>query len=70
MKRATEEATHQAFFGICREASQSSSDRDTQVGCVVVKGSAILVRGCNTFPEGLNDPTGERSVRPGKYEWI
>jgi dCMP deaminase len=70
MKRATEEATHQAYFDLCRQASESSTDRDTHVGCVVVKGSAVLVRGCNTLPEGLNDPTGERSVRPGKYEWI
>lgn len=70
MKRATEEATDQTYFDLCREASASSSDLDTRVGCVVVKGSAILVRGCNTLPEGLSDPTGERSVRPGKYEWI
>lgn len=70
MKRATEESTHQVYFDLCRRASQASTDRDTQVGCVIVKGSAVLVRGCNTLPEGLDDPTGERSVRPGKYEWI
>lgn len=70
MKRATEEAKHQVYFDLCRQASESSTDRDAHVGCVVVKGSAVLVRGCNTLPEGLSDPTGERSVRPGKYEWI
>ena len=57
-------------MGLCREASESSADADTRVGCVVVKGTAVLVRGCNTFPKGLEDPTGERSIRPTKYAWI
>lgn len=70
MERAEGVAADQTYFDLCRMASESSADRDTQVGCVVVKGTAVLVRGCNTFPQGLTDPTGERSVRPGKYTWI
>jgi dCMP deaminase len=30
----------------------------------------VLVEGCNSFPKGLGDPTGERSTRPKKYVWI
>jgi dCMP deaminase len=72
MKRTNEGAPDRdrTFFGLCREASESSADADTRVGCVVVKGATVLVRGCNTFPEGLEDPTGERSIRPSKYSWI
>lgn len=63
-------ATDQAYFGLCREVGESSADPDTRVGCVVVKGARMLVWGCNTFPKGLDDPKGARSVRPDKYVWI
>ena len=59
----------QAFFDLCREAGESSTDPDTRVGCVVIKRAAVLVRGCDTSPWSA-DPKGERSVRPDKYAWI
>jgi dCMP deaminase len=70
MKRTTEQGRDRTYFDLCRQAGESSPDPDTRVGCVVVKGRAVLVRGCNAFPRGLDDPTGERSVRPDKYAWI
>jgi len=70
MKPAMKEEDDLAYLDLCRQAGESSSDPDTRVGCVVVKGGSVLVRGCNAFPRGLDDATGERSVRPNKYEWI
>src|SRR5690348_5582926 len=72
MRRRTKRTTvtDRTYLSLCREASESSSDPDTRVGCVVVKRARVLVRGCNTFPHGLEDPTGGRSTRPNKYTWI
>jgi dCMP deaminase len=70
MKHVTREEQDLAYLDLCRHAGHASSDPDTRVGCVVVKGNSILVQGCNAFPRGLDDSSGERSVRPNKYDWI
>jgi dCMP deaminase len=70
MKQATREDRDLAYLELCRRAGDASSDPDTRVGCVVVKGGSILVQGCNAFPRGLDDLSGERSARPNKYDWI
>ncbi len=68
--RAPEAMNDGAYLALCRDVSKSSADPDTHVGCVVVRLETVLVEGCNTFPKGLNDPTGLRSTRPDKYVWI
>jgi len=69
-KRTTEGATDRTYFGLCQKVSESSTDPDTRVGCVVVRRATVLVGGCNAFPQGLDDSTGRRSIRPDKYAWI
>ena len=65
-----EATTDKMYQDLCRKASESSADPDTRVGCVVVRGAEVLALGCNTFPQGVEDHTGERSARPDKYLWI
>ena len=69
-KRTSEVPTDQTYLGLCREIGEGSDDPDTRVGCIVVKRTTVLVRACNTFPQGLDDRTGVRSIRPEKYAWI
>jgi dCMP deaminase len=69
-QRISHAPTDETFLGLCREVGQGSDDPDTRVGCVVVKRTIVLMRGCNTFPHGVGDPTGVRSIRPEKYNWI
>jgi dCMP deaminase len=53
-----------------RAASENSTDRSTQVGCVIVAPNGeILVEGCNAFPHGADLGREERHERPAKYKW-
>lgn len=51
------------------EIAQSSEDKSSKVGCVLVKNREIISTGYNGFPRGCNDSIPERHERPEKYNW-
>jgi len=45
-----------------------SPDKSTQNGALIINESSVLTRGCNRFPNGVEDKS-ERYDRPLKYKW-
>lgn len=58
------------LIGLARRAAQSSEDRSTQVGCVIVTRAGETILGANRFPAGVDRAVEERHARPEKYLWI
>ena len=55
---------------VALEASRSSPDYETQVGCVIVDSTnTIITTGYNGFPRGIDDSLLP-NTRPLKYPWM
>lgn len=58
-----------SMFSLAIEASETSGDKSTKVGCVLVDGQdVVLARASNDIPINIKD-IPERRERPEKYFW-
>ena len=64
-------AVNHKIFEHCQDASKSSHDPNTQVGCIFVRPETdeIIASGSNTLVKGCKR-TDKRVTRPDKYKWI